>query len=811
MKKHVCIALAVLIAACAMAGAASASETYTPNNTYVLDYNGSFSGSKWQYFSPYWPAYKNNGVSDYTQSISFTLYNTLSGIGFPTYCTDLDVGLDDGSNFRRLNLEDSTYAATSAGLLRSIFNAGFPSVSVKALGAAAGVEGLTVGEAVAATQAAIWQAAHGERVQFTDFCRTIDTEWSPSATAHYDECNAEIANGYAAAENEQLIEEHISMVFDYLINLAPTGPNHVVVSNKTFSAWSAPVVTSNTPEAEEDPVTCDVTVSVTVNTATMVGTDNMTISAVLGGYSVTVPMDGSASYTLTIENVPEEVAYGDVKLAIDGYQTASDVYLFDAVGARDTSQSLIGRDSSRLPVHAEVIAETERVVNFTKTTPGGSPLKGIIFDIYLVCELDEYLNGDVTLAEHPGTRNDLGDYTVITDEYGKATFNLTKNNMPDGVYLVVERAHPAIVAPVAPFYVIVPQTSSDGTSWEYTIDIRPKNEVKAEIDIEKNVIDLNTTSATVDAYTDHTWIISATIPSDIAFAEQYVISDTLDNRLDYVGNLKVQVETEAGDEILLELVKDTDYILTVSDVDSLSEGNPSDAFTMELTYIGMQKIDKLGKSNFGQYRLRVYFDAQINANAEMGTEIPNEAEIEYTNSVGFTLKDKSEKPEVHTGGVNLIKVDAATDALLPGATFQVYRAATAAEVNDDTVTKVNIGNIAAPMILVEFHANQDLTGGKVTEAVSDQDGNVHIYGLAYGEYYLVETKAPNGYNLMKDPLKVVVHGTSHELDAAYTVENASGSELPATGGTGTVLYTFIGVSMMVFACLHLFDKKRKAA
>lgn len=383
--------------------------------------------------------------------------------------------------------------------------------------------------------------------------------------------------------------------------------------------------------------------------------------------------------------------------------------------------------------------------------------------------------------------------------------------MPDGVYLVVERAHPAIVAPVAPFYVIVPQTSSDGTSWEYTIDIRPKNEVKAEIDIEKNVIDLNTTSATVDAYTDHTWIISATIPSDIAFAEQYVISDTLDNRLDYVGNLKVQVETEAGDEILLELVKDTDYILTVSDVDSLSEGNPSDAFTLELTYIGMQKIDKLGKSNFGQYRLRVYFDAQINANAEMGTEIPNEAEIEYTNSVGITLKDKSEKPEVHTGGVNLIKVDAATDALLPGATFQVYRAATAAEVNDDTVTKVNIGNIAAPMILVEFHANQDLTGGKVTEVVSDQDGNVHIYGLAYGEYYLVETKAPNGYNLMKDPLKVVVHGTSHELDAVYTVENASGSELPATGGTGTALYTFIGVSMMAFACLHLFDKKRKAA
>ena len=106
---------------------AFADETgYEPANSYVLNFNGVYEGCKWQYFSPYWPAFTYDGSADYTQSISFTLYNTVSGEGFPTYCTDLIVGLDNGSNFRRLNLEDSTYAAGAAGLLRSVMLKGFP-------------------------------------------------------------------------------------------------------------------------------------------------------------------------------------------------------------------------------------------------------------------------------------------------------------------------------------------------------------------------------------------------------------------------------------------------------------------------------------------------------------------------------------------------------------------------------------------------------------------------------------------------------------------------------------------------------------
>ena len=63
---------------------AFADETgYEPANSYVLNFNGVYEGCKWQYFSPYWPAFTYDGSADYTQSISFTLYNTVSGEGFP--------------------------------------------------------------------------------------------------------------------------------------------------------------------------------------------------------------------------------------------------------------------------------------------------------------------------------------------------------------------------------------------------------------------------------------------------------------------------------------------------------------------------------------------------------------------------------------------------------------------------------------------------------------------------------------------------------------------------------------------------------
>lgn len=785
----------------------AAESGYTETNSYALNYNGVYEGSKWQYFSPYWASWIYEGSSDNEALISFTLCNTVTGEGFPTYCTDIDTGLDNNSNYRRLNLEDSTYHdGGAAGVLRSIILKGFPSISAEALGEAAGVTDLTVGEAVAATQLAIWKVTHGNRVEFTDLCYYIDTEWNASATEHYDECNKEILNGYASAENEALIESHIQQVYGYLVTLDPMEPTGVAVSNAAFKSWSAkPSVTDNGDG------TCDVTVSATVEVE-MTGSDHLTLTAEMGGYYTSATLSsGSNTETLTIANVPSDVARGDVRLAIDGMQTVSDVFLFDAVGDRGTSQSLIGKNSSQLPVHAEITVETERAIHFVKTG-GGIPLEGIQFDIYFVATREDYLSGAADLPD-PDDYAYSGNpvYTVTTDADGKGSFSLTRNNQPDGVYLVVEREHPAIVAPVAPFYVILPATSLDGTHLEYEVTAYPKNTVRNDIQIEKDVISVGNDEASVDAYVPHTWIIGASIPQDIAEGKAYVISDTLDNRLDFLGNVKVQVETNDASAVQAVLTENVDYIVTVSDHDSVSGEKLPDAFAVALTAAGRVKVaNAVGSTGFASHMIRVFFDAQINSNASMGEEIPNQAELDYTNSFNIQFEVQSDIPRVYTGGIQILKTDAEDHAIqLEGAQFQLYRVATAAEIADETIVKETVEGINGSAIPVAFLNTPDLTGERVYTAASDADGKVYIYGLAYGTYYLVETQAPAGYNLLYRPVELTIHADSHLEEYTLVVENVSGTMLPETGGVGTELFVSTGAVLILTAGLLLVLKKRQ--
>lgn len=812
MRPILSAVLAMLLVLPSLTVPAFAGETgYEPTDAYALNYNGVYEGSKWQYFSPYWPAYTYDGKADYTQSISFTLHHTVSGESFPAYCTDLVVGLDNNSDFRRLNLEDSTYAAGAAGLLRSVMLQGFPSVTAEELGRAAGVEGLTVGEAVAATQAAVWKAAHGERLTFTDFCDTIDVEWNRDATAYFDECYAEIESGYASTANEAQIEAHIEKVYNYLISLAPTAPAAAAVSAASFRSWSSPVLSRNVDG------TYNVTVEAAVDVEMGAG-DSMTITAVMendSAFYASAPLqNGANTVTLTVEKVSAAAAAGGVKLAIDGTQTVSDVFLFDAEGGRGTSQSLIGIDGSTLPVHAEVTVEPERVLHFYKTTKvantqGGYdrvPLEGITFDIWLAAELEDYLSGAVTLPEAAEyAPAGLPDYTVMTDADGRGSFSLTKNGMPDGVYLVTERAHPAITAPVEQFYVILPATGTDGETWEYEVTVQPKNEVRGDVDIEKDVISVGNDEAGVDADAPHTWIIGAAVPVDLAMGKSYVIADTLDDRLDFVGNVRVQAE-HANDRTVAPVVltEGEDYVLSVTDSDSLAEGKPCDGFTVSLTRSGMQKAAAAAGEDYAAWRIRVYFDAKINANAALGEEIPNRAELEYINSVGFTFDVESDIPKVYTGGAGLVKVDGDDEqTTLAGAEFCLYRAA------KDGEEGLPLDGAEVPVVAVAFFDNAALQGEKVTSVITGEDGKAAFCGLAYGTYYLVETKAPGGYNLLQAPVELVIDETSHTAERAVTVINRSGVQLPDTGGVGTAVFTATGLALMAAAGVLLVLKRRK--
>lgn len=804
-KKLPALLTAALMAVNLFCGAVHAEEPapgYGAAQTYVLNYNGVYAGAKWQYFSPYMPSWVYDGRSDCNNAISFTLYDTHNDSGFPVYCTDVAVGLDNDSNFRRINLEDSTYAGSAAGKLRSVYLKGFPHTGLEDLAEAAGLEALTVGEAVAATQLAIWNTAHGAQMTVTDFCRSFDTQWnSQGVTEHFDECYAEIAEGYADAGNQELIRARMEKVFRYLMDLEPTAPTGAVASCSSFQSWDAQVT-------ENGDGTSQVTATATVDVALNEG-DELTLTAMVGDHTASCALfSGLHEYTLTIVNVPSDIARGAITLAIDGVQSLGDVYLFDAVGQRGDSQSLIGYTENALPVHAQVNAN-DRILNIYKSADGVG-LQNIFFDIYYVCSVEEYVNGRVVLGtgvvELDGeqyfsapTEADVAKYirglpfaTVSTDENGCASFNF--GNGSDGIYIVAERENSLTTGAISPFFVAIPGGSSADAAECYRINVEPKNTlIPEDVEIGKDVNAIGTDHGTHAVGEIHTWIIQSTIPQGLATGVRYEITDTLNYQLTYVGNLTVAVaEQDAPAHTdLLTLTEGEDYLLTVTEgtepVDGTEE--PITSLKIALTPSGMAKAAAVE----GDERvIRVYFDAYIDEDAVMGTEIPNRAHIHYENNVGIDFDRDSDTPEVHTGGISLVKVDAANrQKPLAGAKFTL-----------------NVQNSDGSFTPVTFCTDAAMTQ-RSQEAITDENGCALFYGLAYGTYYLIETEAPEGYHLLTEPVEVLVGEVSHLEENAVLVTNSAQFQLPETGGIGTAVFTLGGAGILGAAALVLLGGKKR--
>lgn len=159
-----------------------------------------------------------------------------------------------------------------------------------------------------------------------------------------------------------------------------------------------------------------------------------------------------------------------------------------------------------------------------------------------------------------------------------------------------------------------------------------------------------------------------------------------------------------------------------------------------------------------------------------------------------------------TKSIELIKVDRNDDEkTLKGARFDLY-------------LKQSQSTAGA----VKIPGTTDAYGSKInTEAlVSDTDGKISTDDLQLGEYYLVETKSPDGYelpnralyfNLAADKITTVDEMLSVSDDDEFTllVKNKSGYELPNTGGAGTYLFEIIGLGIIISCILVRIKQRRK--
>lgn len=809
------LALAMLASLlCAGTVSASAEENYQETDSYVLNFsNQDIPGyeqydAKRLYASPYRTdifVTEGSKLSHWnwcSGSVLNMINTTKLGQGgegpyasIGVYCVDAVTDGITGYDYRRVNLEDSGYfSAEVAGRLRAIILASFPhQQDMEALASAvnawidaednglAKVENLNSSEAISATQSVIWTLTNDGKLG-DEIYAGYAPDGFPDAHIVYPE-----SMDYPESENTA---GNIQALALYLNSLAPAAANTKVLSESAFTDASVEF-------RQETDGTYTAVVTVTVN-ADVYGETDLEIVAVAGGKVTAAQkvLDGENAYTLTLSGLKNKC---DVTVNIDGVQDGSDVFLFDPANGRDASQTMAGFDSGALPAHAELTLKTDRIFHILKTDNDGMPLANISFDIFRVCDRDAYINGDVAIGAIP-TDADVESFavdanrvaTVTTGADGKASWNF---GTEDGVYLVVELPNAVIEEPVKPFFLVLP--AGDSENPQYVVTAQPKNTVIDEdVDIEKDVTEIDNDWSTYDVGQIHTWIIQTNIPAGLATGLKYEITDTLDYRLTFKGNVVVTVHektAKAGENALLTLEEGTDYMLTVGTDAAIVEEKEFtvDTFKVALTSEGMQKAAAvLGV----EPEIRVYFDAMINENAQMGIEIPNQAHLEYTNNVGKEFEEDSDIPEVVTGGLKVIKIDASNAGRLSGAKFALYR-----EAENGTV-QITVNGAAKKVALI-------------TELTTAADGTAVYNGIAYGTYYLVETAAPENYNLLTEPVVVEVNADSHlEEGSAVTVRNSAKFKLPETGGMGTTVFTVVGISVMgAAALLYVITNKKKTA
>ncbi len=258
------------------------------------------------------------------------------------------------------------------------------------------------------------------------------------------------------------------------------------------------------------------------------------------------------------------------------------------------------------------------------------------------------------------------------------------------------------------------------------------------------------------------------------------------------------------------------------------EQNPTDGCTFEIVIADLKTVAEKGDA------IRVDFTATLNENAEIGLPgNPNKVRLEYSNNPNVetaTGKTPWDEVIVFTYELDVTKVDGKDNAVtLKDAEFKLR--------NED-----------GKWALVDKNAK--ITGWADTEKegsvlTSDENGFFKVMGLDDGVYYLKETKAPLGYNILTKEMILTVDAATNnghtwtdglpesaltelaiqvqiedetesttnagEVETgivAVSVLNNKGAFLPETGGVGTAMFYITG-GLLLFGALGTWLMRRR--
>lgn len=318
-----------------------------------------------------------------------------------------------------------------------------------------------------------------------------------------------------------------------------------------------------------------------------------------------------------------------------------------------------------------------------------------------------------------------------------------------------------------------------------------------------------------------TYTVRTKVPDISAFnptTYKFILKDTLSAGLDFVKN-------QAGDAIEGTTVE-VDVTVAgqaVSPKKTATIDAANRMMTLDLSDVvkANQTTDKIGAEIVVTYYAKVNKDAVID-------NTQNSAKLEYSNDPSSTETTESVPDIVKTPTfpINVHKYEKGKETeYLAGAKFKLHK-----DREDGDVIKMAADGGNGKYVVAENQNAEGLIEEMITAGseLDNGDYNLQINGLAAGTYYLVETGTPTGFNKVAAPIKIVIKNTTAKNGIpSYTikvgdegteaannivkVENVRGTILPGTGGMGTVLFTVIGIGLVLIIAASFVISRRKRA
>lgn len=399
-------------------------------------------------------------------------------------------------------------------------------------------------------------------------------------------------------------------------------------------------------------------------------------------------------------------------------------------------------------------------------------------------------------------KNLNGDYSYTSGSENPITIQ----KADFGLYLVVETSAPKNYNLGAPFFVDVPRTTEDGSTWNYTVVATPKNgsnslDKKVAV-VKEGVTVADKTAASVKTGDTLQYTVTGTLPyltekeldaDDV----KITISDTLTGGLAFDSSFSLVAFNINGED-----VKDR-YLPTVNEPNNNQftitiEANKEDKENYKTNLAYIKSIN--GKS------ITLTYQAKVTNAVTYAAAATNKATIK----VGKEEKSKSNEPKVYTYAIKLTKKlgnELATED--DGVQFGLYKDQACTNRVGDIKTVQN-GSITFDGLVAE----EETEGEKGTT------------------YYLKEEKTAQGYTLLSKPIAVTlipeivsgqptgrmrytIDNTTTDFNESRLVEttitNNKGFNLPSTGGMGTYIFTIGGLVVMAGAVLLIISSKKKRA